>query len=158
MFGKLQNKLRDLVDSIAPSPETRMRQEMAAVQLACCQLLMEVARLEEANALQKRELVAQVMREQFDLPEAELAAMIDVAGRPEGQLTSYFEPVTRINGYFDLARKARFIEQLWRVAMVDGSIDVYEDHLVRKLSDLMYVPHNDFILAKNRVQAQPAAS
>lgn len=156
MFEKFQNKLRDFVDSLAPSPETLMHREMAAIQQACCQLLMEVARLDAANTEQKRDLVAEVMREQFNMPEAELDALIVAASRSENQLTSYFDSVKLINGSFDLSRKARFIEQLWRVAMVDGNIDMYEDHLVRKLSDLLYVPHNDFILAKNRIQARIA--
>lgn len=156
MFEKFQSKLRDFVDSIAPSPETRLRREMDAVQQACCQLLMEVARLDAANAQQKREVAAQAMRDQFDMPQPEVAAMIEAAARPENQPTSYFDSVKLLNGRFDPARKARFIEQLWRVAMVDGDIDMYEDHLVRKLSDLLYVPHNDFILAKNRVQARIA--
>lgn len=156
MFEKFQSKLRDFVESVAPSPETRMRREMAALQQACCLLLMEVARLDVANAQQKRDVVAQVMWELFSVAGDELAVMIDAAGLPENRLTSYYEPAALINKHFDPARKARFIEQLWRVAMVDGDIDMYEDHLVRKLSDLLYVSHNDFILAKNRVQARIA--
>ena len=156
MFERFQSKLRAFVESIAPSPETRMRREMAAIQQACCLLLMEVARLDAANARQKRDVVAQAMREQFDMPDAELAAPIDAAGRPENRPTAYFDSVTPINERFDPARKAHFVEQLWRVAMVDGAIDMYEDHLVRKLSDLLYVSHNDFILAKNRVRARLA--
>ena len=153
MFKRLQNTLLDLVDGIVPSPETRMGQERVAVQQACCQLLMEVARLEAVNAEQKREVVVCVMAEQFDMPAPELAALVDTAARPENRPTSYFDPVKLINTHFDAPRKAGFIEQLWRVAMVDGDIDMYEDHLVRKLSDLLYVPHSDFILAKNRVRA-----
>ncbi|MCP5278386.1 MAG: TerB family tellurite resistance protein [Thiobacillus sp.] len=153
MFDIIQNKLRDIMERIAPSPEARPRQETVAVQQACCQLLMEAARLEEANGQQKRKLVAQVMRDQFDMPEAEVAAMIEAATRRENLPTSYFDAVKLINSRFDLARKVHFVEQLWRVAMVDGDIDMYEVHLVRKLADLLYVPHNDFILAKNRVRA-----
>lgn len=153
MLKKLHDILRDFADSLVPSPETLARRELAAVQQACCQLLWEVARLEAVNAEQKRDVVASVMREEFGMPEAELAAAIDAAARPENRLTSYFDPVKLINAHFDAPRKAGFIEQLWRVAMVDGDIDMYEDHLVRKLADLLYVSHNDFILAKNRVRA-----
>ena len=126
-----------------------------AIQHACCMLLMDVARLEASNHHEKRELVARVMREEFAVPDIELAAMIDTFGRPDNRLTSYFEPARVVNRCLPPARKARFVEQLWRVAMVDGDIDMYEDHLVRKLSDLLYVPHREFILAKNRVQARP---
>jgi uncharacterized tellurite resistance protein B-like protein len=154
MFERLRDKLRDFVESIAPSPETRMRREMAALQQACCQLLMEAARIGDGKAQQKRAAVAQVMQEQFGIPEDELAAMIDTAERPENRLTSYYAQVTLINKGFDPARKARFIEQLLRVTMADGDIDMYEDNLVRTLADLLYVSHSDFILAKNRVRAQ----
>ncbi|MGA9992064.1 MAG: TerB family tellurite resistance protein [Thiobacillaceae bacterium] len=154
MFEKFQSKLHDFIETFAPSPETRMRREMEAIQQACCQLLMEVARLAEADTRQKRDMVAQVMREQFDMSAAELRAMIDIVGRPENRLTAYYDQVRLINERFDPARKTRFIEQLWRVAAVDGDIDMYEDNVVRKLADLLYVPHSDFILAKNRVRAQ----
>lgn len=156
MFEKIKITLRDFAESVAPSPETRSRQELEAVRQACCQLLMEVARLEAVNAEQKREVVAHAMREQFDMPKHEATALIDVAALAHNRPTSYFDPVKLINAHFDAPRKAHLIEQLWRVAMVDGDIDMYEDHLVRKLSDLLHVSHRDFILAKNRVRA-PAA-
>lgn len=152
MFEKIQRALHDFVEDIAPSPETRMRREAAALQRACCRLLMEVARLEDSNDKLKRDVVSESMLDQFEMPLPDLAAMIDSAGRPENRLTSYFDQVTVINARFDLPRKVRLVEQLWRVAMVDGDIDIYEDHLVRKLSELLYVPHSDFILAKNRVR------
>ena len=150
MLRKFQKWLRNRIELRGPDQDAAPE---AAIHHACCLLLMEVARLETTNAEQKRTLVAQVMREEFDLAEAELAAMIDTFSRPENQLTSYFEPASLVNRHRTAANKAHFVEQLWRVAMVDGTIDMYEDHLVRKLSDLLYVSHRDFILAKNKVQA-----
>ncbi len=154
MIDTLMNKLREFVDGVAPSPETRMQRESIALQAACCDLLMEVARLDSADSERKQLRVADAMREQFGVSDNDLAALIERSERPENRLTSYFDPVSIINRHFDLQQKALFVEQLWRVAKVDGDIDMYEDHLVRKLSDLLYVPHRDFILAKNRVQAQ----
>lgn len=153
MFKSLLTPLREFIETLAPNPETLARQEAQALREACCVLLMEVARLDDAHAERKRQMVAQGLREQFELADQELRSMIDHAGRHENRPTSYFKSIRLLNQGFDLARKAHFVEQLWRVAMVDGNIDRYEDHLVRKLSDLLYVPHADFILAKNRVQA-----
>jgi uncharacterized tellurite resistance protein B-like protein len=157
MIESLLSKLRGLIENIAPSPETLLQRDALALQKACCGLLMEVARLDAANAEQKHKVVTQVMREQFGISDAEQAPIIEHFNRPENRLTSYFKPVVLINKRFGLARKAQFIEQLWRVAVVDGKIDMYEDHLVRKFSDLLYVPHSDFILAKNRAQASHEA-
>jgi uncharacterized tellurite resistance protein B-like protein len=153
MFTSLLTKLHNFIDDFIPSPVALAQREALALQGACCSLLMEVARLDSKNTAKKHKVVERVMRELFGLPADTFASMIQDVARPENRLTSYFKPVVLINKRFEAARKAQFIEQLWSVAMVDGNIDMYEDHLVRKLADLLYVPHSDFILAKNRVQA-----
>jgi uncharacterized tellurite resistance protein B-like protein len=38
---------------------------------------------------------------------------------------------------------------LWKVSCADGKIDAHEEHLVRKVADLLYVPHARFIQAKH---------
>jgi uncharacterized tellurite resistance protein B-like protein len=39
------------------------------------------------------------------------------------------------------------------VAAADGRIDAHEEHLLRKLADLLYIPHADYIRAKLAAQA-----
>jgi len=151
VLESLVAKIRGVVEDLAPSPEAGARREALAELRACCGLLMEIARLDAAGAEPKREAVRQAMR-QFGIAEEELTPMIANADRRENRLTSYYRPVALLNKRFAPERKAQFIEQLWRVAMADGKIDIYEDHLVRKLADLLYVSHTDFILAKHRVQ------
>lgn len=152
MIASLLSKLRGVVDDIAPGPETLARRAAFALQSAFCALLMEVARLDPAAALQKREAVAVAMRDHFATPDEELATMIADAGRPENRLTSYYNQVVLINKHCAPAQKTRFVEGLWRVAMADGKIDMYEDALVRELADLLYVSHADFVLAKHWAQ------
>lgn len=157
MIESILSKLRAFMEEISPGPETLARREAAAVQKACASLLMEVARLDSDGAERKREAVVQAMREQFAIADEELLPMVASAGRHENRLTSYYRPVKVLNKRLAPAQKTQFIEQLWRVAMADGSIDMYEDQLVRKLSDLLYVAHADFILAKRRVQSGSTA-
>jgi uncharacterized tellurite resistance protein B-like protein len=152
MLTSILARLRASIESFAPSPETRAQREALALQTACCRLLMEVARLDSVAAERKRAAVSQAMREEFGIASDELAPMIASAARPENRLTSYYRPVALINQGYAPERKVRFIERLWCVAMADGEIDMYEDQLVRKLADLLYVSHADFILAKHRVQ------
>jgi len=151
MFETTFAKLRDFIDAVAPSPELLAAREAVALQAACCSLLMEVARLDAAGAERKQQAVALAMRENFAIPSEELEAMMTRLGRPENRLTSYFKPVSLINKGYAIEEKARFIEQLWNVALADGKIDMYEEQLVRTLAGLLYVSHSDFILAKHRV-------
>ena len=40
---------------------------------------------------------------------------------------------------------------LWRVTCADGHVDKYEEYLVRKIADLLYVPHREYIRMKLEV-------
>ena len=52
------------------------------------------------------------------------------------------------------AEKLRLVEQLWRVANADSVIHKYEEHLIRRIADLLHIPHRAFIVAKLRA-AEP---
>ena len=41
--------------------------------------------------------------------------------------------------HLDEAEKARIVGLLWQIAYADGHLDKYEDSLVLKVSDLLYV-------------------
>ena len=44
----------------------------------------------------------------------------------------------------------RLLEALWRVADADAAMHKYEEHLIRRVADLLHVPHSGFIAAKLR--------
>ena len=46
------------------------------------------------------------------------------------------------------------IEQIWRIILADDDVDKYEEHLVRRIAELLYVSHRDFIRAKLIAQAE----
>ena len=84
--------------------------------------------------------------------------MIADVVRPEIRLTSYYRPVTLINKRCGPLEKAILIERFWSIALADGSIDMYEEQLVRKLAGLLYVAHSDFILARRRAERGATAA
>ena len=59
-----------------------------------------------------------------------------------------------MNKGFSQEQKRKVIEHLWQVAYADGILDKYEEYMVRKIADLIYVSHKDFINAKLRVKKQ----
>ncbi len=48
--------------------------------------------------------------------------------------------------------KIEVVRMLWQVAHADGELDRYEDYLVRKIADLLYVPTGDVIRVRNEVR------
>jgi uncharacterized tellurite resistance protein B-like protein len=57
-------------------------------------------------------------------------------------------PVSRLNAELTPDEKRALMEWMWRVAAVDGRVDPHEEHLLRKVADLLYVSHADYIRAK----------
>ena len=55
-----------------------------------------------------------------------------------------------INDNLSKSDKLLLVEQMWRVAYADGNIDCYEEYTIRKLCDLLYLKHRDFMQAKLR--------
>jgi hypothetical protein len=52
------------------------------------------------------------------------------------------------------AEKLQLLEALWRVARADATVHKYEEHLIRRIADLLHMPHSSFITAKLRASAE----
>ena len=54
---------------------------------------------------------------------------------------------------FSMPERIQLVEHLWRITFADGRLDLYEDHYVRKIAHLLYVPNTQSMLARNRARA-----
>ena len=66
--------------------------------------------------------------------------------------TDYFQFTSLINKSFSAEQKVQVIEYLWQVAYADGHLDAHEQHFMRKIADLLYVSHADYVGAKQRAR------
>ena len=53
-----------------------------------------------------------------------------------------------------IEERGKLVESLWQVAFADNDLDKYEEASIRKISDLLYVSHGDFIKAKHAAQQE----
>lgn len=124
------------------------------VQLATTALLLEMARVDRTDQQVEVKAIVRAVRERFDLSPAEIDELLELAREEAWRSTDYFEFTSLINDAYDAAERVALVEHMWQVATADGRIDKYQEALVRKLADLLYVPHRDFIAAKLRVLGQ----
>ena len=66
--------------------------------------------------------------------------------------TSLYEFTGQINDHFDQPQKQALLESIWRVALADGRIDKYEEHLIRRIADLLHLNHREFMQARHRAE------
>ena len=121
-----------------------------ALRLAAAALLVEIMRMDEAIVDAERRLAEHIVRDCFDLSADESGELLRLAEQEVQEATDYHQFTSLLNERLDYEQKTRLVEQMWRVAFADGALDKYEEHLVRKLAELLYVSHADFIAAKHR--------
>lgn len=148
MISKLLRALRH-----ALKPETTLPNlDSTALNEAIATLLIEAARVDDktteadiAEAKKSLKLLANINSEQADV-------LIRKVSLPKNRPTSYL-PLTRtINQNLDYDQKCVLIGAMWAIAHSDSHIDPHEDHIIRKISDLIYVSHRDFIDQKIKSQ------
>lgn len=122
-----------------------------SVEVAAAALLIEVGRADYESDADEQKTIIEAIRQGSGLQDAELASLIDAGQASAERSTSLYEFTTLINAQYSVDEKFALIEALWRVAAADGDIHRYEDHLIRRIADLLYVPHSDFIRAKLKV-------
>jgi uncharacterized tellurite resistance protein B-like protein len=118
--------------------------------LAAAVLLFEVAKSDHQVEPRELQRLEAVLREQWQLHAQELAELMEVASRESDLSASLHQQVDTVNRNFSPAQKYDLLLGLWQVACSDGGIHHFEEHLVRRLADLLYLPHSEFIRAKHQ--------
>jgi uncharacterized tellurite resistance protein B-like protein len=122
--------------------------EVDELQLAAASLLMEVARADGEISKQERRLILRLLETRLQLTPETSQRLSELAEQEVEEATSLY-PFTRlVNREYTMTEKIRLIELLWQIAYADGRKCKFEEHLIRKVADLLYVPHREFIRAR----------
>lgn len=123
-----------------------------AIQLALAALMIEVAESDYRDVPEEREVLLNIVKNSFDLSPDEAQNIIDLAKKEHADSTDYFQFTRLINDNYSASQKIKMIENLWRVAFADKQLDKYEEHVIRRIADLIHVSHSDFMATKLRIQ------
>lgn len=122
-----------------------------SLRLATAALLVEMARQDEVVYKREREAAATALRDHFGLTMEEVTTLYALAEAEANEAIDYYQFTTLLKERLSYEQKEQVVELLWRVAAADGHIDRYEEHMVRRIAELLYLPHSSFIRAKHRV-------
>lgn len=137
--------------SLAQSDEQTAEERERALKLATAALLIEVVRADYRENLTENAAVFAQLRRFFDLSEDAALLLVQEAEREADHAVSLQGFTRLLHERLSVEEKHSVIEMLWRVALADEHLDKHEDHLVRKLADLLYVSHADLIRIRNEV-------
>jgi uncharacterized tellurite resistance protein B-like protein len=143
--------LRTFFDQHLAAPaETDASAERRA-QIAAAVLLVEVARSDQNFSDAERQAVLGSVQRKFRLSAAESQELLDLAELESRKAHDIYQFTSRIDATFSIDEKVRLLEELWRAAYSDGVLHEYEEHLIRRVADLLHLSHSQFIATKLRV-------
>lgn len=125
--------------SVTDATETVAADREAALRLATAVLMIDVARADHVFEESEFDRVLQLVEKHFDLTPEQAAELVNEAGEKADDLISAHEFTKTLHQHLDEEEKARIVGLLWQIAYADGRLDKYEDSLVLKISDLLYV-------------------
>lgn len=133
--------------NIKPNSLESFKDEMV---LSICVLLIEVSKSDDDYDDSEKEKIIELLKKQFSLNDDQIDILIMMADKKNDEIVSLHELTASLNKEYTYSEKKNVIKMLWDIAYSDGRIDKYEDYTIRKISDLLYIKHSDFIKAKLR--------
>ena len=125
---------------------------------AAAALMVEImAADDEWSDLEAAE-IAKLLNSELGIPTDEVDAIMQEAESSQKSANDLFQFTRVVNEHYNNEQKYQLLVQLWRVAYIDGQIDRYEEHMLRKLADLLHLAHSQFIRAKIEARDQTANS
>jgi len=118
------------------------------ISVAVTALMIEIIhsddKLEDAEQL----VMMKAVKERFNLSDADIQTLIKEAHEATSNATDFHQFTSQIKDSYSTQERIAFLTDLWKIAMADGFIDSYEEHLIRRIANLIGIYHGEFIQAK----------
>jgi len=156
MLRSIQRFYNDLIQP-RPEPDGVTNREATerSLRLATAALLIEASRADREVSEEEMAAIDVALRETFGLSETEARELIALGEAQAAEAVSLYEFTYLIDKGFDAAQKREIVALLWRVVFADARMEAHEEYLVRRVAELIHVPHKDFIDTK--LEARRAA-
>lgn len=147
------NAIRNFFDNKLSANESTDPEEIEhQLRLATAALFIEMMYQDDKVHAVEVATVKSLLKSKFELSDEETLALFDLARQELGDATDFYQFTNLIARNYTEQQKIRVIEYLWMIAYADGHLDTYEEHMVRRIADLIYVSHKDFIRTKHKAQ------
>jgi uncharacterized tellurite resistance protein B-like protein len=153
--------IRELVDRISQviqsNDDAEAPDRREAIRLATAVLMTDVARADYDFDEDEFSTLLDLVQLHFGLSAEDATQLANEASEVAEDLVSVHEFTSLLHKQMSEEEKAEVVALLWRIAYADGRLDKYEDSLVLKISDLLYVSRGRVMQLKHEAQAAAGA-
>jgi uncharacterized tellurite resistance protein B-like protein len=150
----IKRLFQQIVDSLsaAEPAESDGEERTRTIRRATAVLMLDVALADKKFERSEVEKLQSMAEEHFGLARREAAELIDMAAGEAEELVSLHEFTHLLHQNLTEEEKASIIAMLWQIAYADCQLDKYENSLVLKISDLLYVSRGRVMRLKHDAQ------
>lgn len=124
------------------------------LQLASAALLIEIGKADRERDPREQAAIIAAVRATYNLDAATIDELLNAAETASDNAPSLYDFTHIINERCSEQEKYMLVRECWRVAFADGNLDKYEEHTIRKIAELIYLPHSLCIKAKWEVKTK----
>ncbi len=125
-----------------------------SLEIACSVLLCEVMLADGQLDNAEQQKLSDIISKQFQLSNEEVQDIIKRSLALCENATDFYQFTSKINESYSTEQRITMLELLWKVAYADGELDSIEEHIIRKISDLLHLRHSEYIQTKLNCQTK----
>ncbi len=146
MFNSIADFIQEKISAKQETIDDRQLMHIAATAL-----LLEVSRADFDIQEEELKEIADALKKRFSFSHEEVQNLLELALTEHESHVSIYPFVKIINEGCSPEEKKLLLQDLWHVAYADNKLDKYEEYQIRKIADLLFLSHSDFIQTKLKV-------
>lgn len=143
MLNKIHHFFNTLLNT-----DTTQESEQLSVEVASAVLLCEVMRADGVFTEQEQNELSKILIKQFHLTSEEVDTILKQAFELSENANDFYQFTSQLNQHLSLDERIKIVALLWQVAYADGELANIEEHIIRKIADLLHLRHTEYIATK----------
>lgn len=139
--------LKKLISDIEQDRQT----DQHSIEAACTALLCEVIRADGHLDAEEQNKLNEIISDKFSLTSQETAEIIEESMALSEQATDLYQFTSVINQHYNTEQRIEVVKLLWQLAYADRELAAIEQHIIRKIADLLHLRHSEYIQAKQAI-------
>lgn len=138
------NKIAEFFNSITEQDDVNDADDH---RLAIAALLCEVCNADHIILEEEEVVIERTLSKLLSIENKQAKALLQKGKEKISSSNSLFDFTTQLRE-LDYETRSQLIKAMWEVAYADNHLDPIEEHVIRKVSELIYLQHSEFIRTK----------
>ncbi|MFD2167730.1 TerB family tellurite resistance protein [Thalassotalea euphylliae] len=119
------------------------------IDMAVSVLLVEVMKADGMITDDEQQTMATLLMSAFSLTPLEVDDIMEHAIALSENATDFYRFTSILNQQYSPEQKIEMVSLLWQLAKADGEVAAIEQHVIRKIGDLLHLRQAEYIKAKD---------